>query len=319
MSHVLEAPPENDRRARTDLIASLIVLALASAAFAAFDAVERIASFTARFEHAELDELLLGLVLAVVLAAWFAARRWSESRAGLQALRASERVQQSYVMRLEQLSSELLLAEERERNRVASLVHDELGQPLYACRLRLSLLHKLVPEGAAKAMCGELDALTREALERARDLALNLSPPALTELGLCEALAALSASLERRYGVPIALEPSPAFAAIPTGARAALFHSVKELVLNAVKHAEPQRIAIGAQAVAGAIELHVEDEGCGFEASARAQRAGFGLFSIERRMACLGGVLELQSRLGRGTRAILCVPSALPELHSAPK
>jgi signal transduction histidine kinase len=285
------------------------MLVVAITGFATLDAVERIGTLTARFEHAELDDLLLGLALAMVLATWFAARRWHESRMSLQALRASEQLRESYVVRLEQLSGELLLAEERERNRIAALVHDEIGQPLYACRLRLSLLQKAVPDGATRAMCDELDELTREALERARDLTLSLSPPALTELGLRAALETLGATLARRYGVPIAVESSPGFDAVPESARGALFHSIKELVLNAVKHAQPTRIAIGARTSSDAIELHVDDDGCGFDAAPAALRTGFGLFSIERRIACLDGTLAVRSTPGSGTRAVLSMPA----------
>lgn len=293
-------------RARRDLIAGAAILAIVGSLFAAFEAGERVASFTARFEHAELDELLLGLVLAVVLAAWFALRRYREAHASLTALRAIEAVQRGYVERLEQLSTELLAAEERERERIAALVHDELGQPLYACRLRLSLLEKLVPEGPGRAMCGELDALTGEALERARALSWSLRPPALAELGVAEALEVILAALTQRYGMPIALEPSPAFDAIAERARGPVFHSVKELVLNAVKHAEATRIAVRAHAQAdGRIEVHVDDDGKGLDAAERANRRGFGLFSIERRMACLGATLTLASAPGGGTRAVL--------------
>src|SRR5687768_15809363 len=90
--------------------------------FALFDIVERIQTLTKAFEHVELDEALLALVLALVMAVWFAARRWNDTRVSLRALKASEHARRSYVARLEQLSSELLTAEERERHRIADLV-----------------------------------------------------------------------------------------------------------------------------------------------------------------------------------------------------
>jgi signal transduction histidine kinase len=296
------------RRALGDLAVCAAVVIAGGVLFALFDIVERIQTLTKTFEHVELDEALLALVLALVMAVWFAARRWNDTRVSLRALKASEHARRSYVARLEQLSSELLTAEERERHRIADLVHDDLGQALYAARLRLSVLTRLLPEGELRALSVELEELTGEALTRARDLSMQLSPPALDDLGVAEALETLLPTLSRRYPVSIALEPSPAFARIPEQARAPTFHSIKELVMNAIKHASASRIRIAAEEHERAIEVSVTDDGAGFDIASRNEHAGFGLFSIERRMAYLNAELEVQSAPGAGTRAALRIP-----------
>lgn len=293
------------RRARMDLAICIAVVMVGGGLFAAFDIVEHIEATTAAFEHAELDDLLLAVVLACVMATWFAARRWNDSRASLLALQASEQTRRNYVARLEELSSELLTAEERERHRIADLVHDDLGQALYAARLRLSVLTRLLPEGELRALSVELEELTGEALARARDLSTQLSPPTLDDLGVAEALETLLPTLARRYPVRIALEPSSAFARIPVPARAPIFHSVKELLMNAIKHAGAQRIRITAEVLDDTVEVRVIDDGHGFDPE---HHTGFGLFSIERRMACLNAQLELQSAERHGTRAVLRLP-----------
>lgn len=293
--------------ARRDLVLCVLAVVLGGALFMTFDVFERIDAVAADFEHAELDDLLLAVAIAFIAAAWFAARRWREAQRALAALRASELAQRSYVTRLEELSSELLTAEERERHRIADLVHDDLGQALYAARLRLSVLTRLLPEGEARALVAELEQLTGEALTRARDLSVQLSPPTLEDLGVAEALEALLPALERRYPVRLELERSPAFARIPKPARAPVFHSVQELVMNAIKHAQASRIAISAREAGDAIEVRVRDDGRGFDPQGRADRAGFGLFSIERRMAYLSAGLELESAPGAGTTATLRV------------
>jgi signal transduction histidine kinase len=295
-------------RARRDLAIAAGTVVAGGMLFAKLDIVERIEATTSAFEHAELDDLLLAVVLAFVMAAWFAARRWSESQASLRALQASELAQRSYVAQLEQLSSDLLATEERERHRLADLVHDDLGQALYAARLRLSVLTRQLPEGELRALSSELEELTGEALTCARDISMQLSPPTLNDLGVAEALETLLPSLARRYAVSIALTPSPAFAKIPEPARAPVFHSVKELLMNAIKHAQASRVIISAEQQAGTIEVRVSDDGCGFDPKRRTERTGFGLFSIERRMACLNNAeLRIDSSSGAGTTAVLRV------------
>jgi signal transduction histidine kinase len=261
---------------------------------------------TSAFEHAEVDDLLLAGVLAFVMAAWFAARRYRESR--------------SYVARLEQLSSELLAAEERERHRIADLVHDDLGQALYAARLKLSVLTRQLPDGELRVLSSELEELTGEALGRARDLSMQLSPPTLSDLGVAEALETLLPALARRYRVAITLAPSPLFAKIPEQARAPVFHSVKELLMNAIKHASASHITISAAEAGGAIEVRVSDDGRGFdpaERSGQPARSGFGLFSIERRMAWLDAELRIESTAGKGTTAALRLPDRAAALADA--
>ena len=296
------------KRALIDLAICAGVVLGGGFLFAQFDTVEHIEAMTAAFEHAELDDMLLAVVLAFAMATWFAARRWNDSRASLHALQASEQARRSYVARLEELSSELLTAEERERHRIADLVHDDLGQALYAARLRLSVLTRLLPEGELRALSSELEELTGEALTRARDLSMQLSPPALDDLGVAEALETLLPTLARRYPVSIALEPSSAFGRIPGPARAPIFHSVKELVMNAVKHASASRIRIAAHELEHAIEVRVIDDGQGFDPEQRTERAGFGLFSVERRMAYLNAELHIQSNATEGTCAVLRLP-----------
>lgn len=284
------APP----RARRDLAIAAVTVVAGAASFASLDIVERLEAATSAFEHVELDDLLLAVVLAFVMAAWFAARRYGESR--------------SYVSRLEQLSSELLAAEERERNRIADLVHDDLGQALYAARLKLSVLTRQLPDGELRVLSSELEELTGEALSRARDLSMQLSPPTLSDLGVAEALETLLPTLRRRYPVAIALTPSPLFGKIPERARGPIFHSVKELLMNAIKHAGASHVAISAAEVGGAVEVRVSDDGRGFDPTARSDqpgRSGFGLFSIERRMACLDAELRIESAAGKGTTAAL--------------
>jgi signal transduction histidine kinase len=97
---------------------------------------------------------------------------------------------------------------------------------------------------------------------------------------------------------------------IPAAWREPVFQSVNELLANAAKHARATEVEVSAATSGdGRLRVCVRDNGCGFEREANT-RQGFGLFSIERRMAFLGGHLSVESATGAGTSAVLELPAA---------
>lgn len=289
--------------ARDALLAAGVVL-LGAGLFTHFDMVERLLPTLLRFEHVQLDDLLLGAGLAVAASGWFAWRRYRESQRQLAALRASEREKARYVERLEELSAALLATEERERERLAELLHDEVCQTLYACRLKLDALSPELGAAETERRVAEARALAGEALDQTRALTAELHPPVLHDLGLLEAIEWLLPRLEQRFETTARVRRTAAFAAIPRGVHGPLFRSLSELLVNACKHSAATEITISAELAAhGEIRIEVADNGRGFDHSRRG--TGFGLLGVERRMACLRGALELRSAPERGTIATL--------------
>jgi signal transduction histidine kinase len=309
-------PARRERRRRLDRaaldlwIAAGIVLAGGSL-FVTMDAIEWLSPAALRWEVIELDDVLLTLCLAAAVASWFAFRRWSDSTRQLAELRRAAEERAFYLERLEELSSQLLQAEQRERDRLAEVLHDEIGQTLYACQLKLELLASAnrftgaaAGGNSARDLLAQASELTSAAMTQARDLSIQLSPPALHDLGIAEAIEALLPRLQERYGLRMRFDPGPAWDSIPRRWYGPVFHSVSELVVNAAKHAGASCVALSAKLGAdGDVRVIVSDDGDGFDA--RARSSGFGLFSIERRMACMNGALEIESEPARGTTAML--------------
>lgn len=295
-----------DRSAR-DLIVAIGIVCAGGLLFVTHDAFEQLSPAALRWEAAEVDDVLLTLVLAVAAAGWFAFRRWRDSVSQLAALREHARERAFYLGQLEELSSQLLQAEQRERDRLAEVLHDEIGQTLYGCQLKLDLLAGSLREPAAQALLAQAAELGAAAMAHARDLSVQLSPPALHDLGLAEALEALLPRLEQRYGLSVRLDAGPAWQRIPQRFRAPVYHSLSELVLNAAKHARASTVALSAQLTAdGGVRVVVADDGRGFDRQ-QERTSGFGLFSIERRLSCMSGSLEIDSAQGRGTTVTLHV------------
>jgi signal transduction histidine kinase len=298
------APGIRSHAGRDALIAALLVVS-GGVLFTALDAGEHVTAATLRFERVQLDELLLTSFLAVAAATWFALRRWRESARQLWALRQSEADKARYVERLEQLSGELLDAEERERERLSHVLHDEVGQTLYACRLQLDRLGARIAEPDAQRMLHDAHALASDAMEQTRELTTELSPPVLHDLGLREAIEWLLGRMHARYGLSARCLAGGDWERIPRRFHAPVYHSVRELLVNAGKHAQASAVEVSA-AARGEREVcvRVADDGRGFDPSAPSKK-GFGLFSIERRMACMGAELRIESSPEAGTAATL--------------
>jgi signal transduction histidine kinase len=299
-------PEWSSRAGRDALLASALVVC-GGVLFTTLDAVEHLTAAVLRFERVQLDDLMLTSSLAVAAATWFALRRWRESVRQLRALQQSEGEKARYVSKLEELSAALLDAEERERERLSHVLHDEVGQTLYACRLQLERAGERAVDAESRAMLEEARLLASAAMEQTRELTTELSPPILSDLGLREAVEWLLGRMHARYGLRARCLPGGDWERIPQRFHSPVFHSVRELLVNAGKHAGAGMVEVSVASHGPAeVCVRVADDGRGFDPG-RAGCKGFGLFSIERRMACMGAELRIESAHGRGTSAALWI------------
>jgi signal transduction histidine kinase len=296
------------KKALHDALWALASVIGAGVLFVRHDAAEQISPKLVRWERMQLDDLLLTAAVAVLAACWFALRRWRETLRELHAREQTELEKARYVERLEQLSSQVLETEQRERARLADLLHDDVGQTLFACRLQLEHARERAPDPALEQLIDEAHALASAAMTSTRELTMQISPAILRDLGLKDALDWLCARTEQRFGLRVQLEPSAAWSRLTEPVIEPVFHSVGELLTNAAKHARARQVEISAAISGeGAVLVSVHDDGRGFSLQ-RERSHGFGLLSIERRMACLGASLRLQSSPEHGTLAQLVLP-----------
>ncbi|GKS58042.1 hypothetical protein YTPLAS18_15690 [Nitrospira sp.] len=220
---------------------------------------------------------------------------------------------------LRALAAELNLAEQRERKRLATELHDHLAQMLVLCRLRLGQNKRLTgPDADPRGLIRQTEEALDQALAYTRTLVAELSPPVLYEFGLMAALRWLAERMQRD-GFEVTLqERGQAGEAPPEEQAVLLFQSVRELLMNAQKHAGCDRALVALSHHPGEIGLTIRDEGCGFDVSAanvaqgeessRVSTVGFGLFSIRERMRAMGGTFDIESTVGGGTTARLVLP-----------
>jgi PAS domain S-box-containing protein len=212
-------------------------------------------------------------------------------------------------LQLRQLATELTLSEQRERQRLAMVLHDGLQQILVAAKFNATLLEC---GGDVREKAVEISGLIDDCIATSRNLTVELSPPILYKGGLVPALEWLARSLQDKYGLRVRMISREPIEDPPDGVNILLFHSVHELLLNVVKHAGTKKAVIEVTQDAGRIQIEVADEGVGFDinqiGSKDINSGGMGLFSIKERLNYLGGRMEIESISGKGSRFRLITP-----------
>lgn len=216
-------------------------------------------------------------------------------------------------LKLRALAADLFLTEERERRRLAGDLHDHIGRSLALARIKLDALveHTLDPEQAATAAAAR-DHVSR-ALDDARSLTFEVSPPVLHELGLAAALQWLAARTAEQHGLEVVCRAGQWREELTDEVRVLFFQAARELLFNAIKHAGASCIEVTLDAVDNLARLCVSDNGAGFDpvlALKRSSQAkGYGLFSIRERLQYVGGECTIESAPGSGTRVVLSAPA----------
>lgn len=211
---------------------------------------------------------------------------------------------------LRQLAEELSAAQERERRRIAVELHDGIGQNLAIMRIRLGQASERYGSEAGGSL-SELLQLLEDTIAQTRSLTSQLSPPVLYELGLGPALEWLCEKLGDEHGFDFIFTESGTTLSVGEDVRALLYAATRELVLNAVKHAEPSRVVVSVDWGADETLIEVCDDGKGLpQEGMPAGHTGVGLFGVRERLRAVGGALQLVSEPGRGTRALIEVPAS---------
>jgi signal transduction histidine kinase len=202
------------------------------------------------------------------------------------------------------------LAATEERASLARELHDSVTQALFSMGLTLSTVELLLDRdpAAARAKFAEVRELQSDALAEMRALIFELRPRGLETDGLPQALRNHASAVAGRTGMSISVE-SDLEGRLPPDAEQELYRIGQEALHNIVKHANAHSAAIRLASSNGQVQLAVEDDGAGFDPTG-VSGTKLGLIAMRQRAERLGGVLEVHSRSGRGTRITVTVPIA---------
>lgn len=205
----------------------------------------------------------------------------------------------------------LTQAEERERKRIAQLIHDDLQQALVAAGLKLAVTARATADSAARKSIEEVQDLLDKSVKTSRTLVGELCPPELQSSGLVAALRKLADHKNEAHGLRVKVEADAEVPPDREGVCVLVYQVVRECLFNIAKHARVDHAVVRVtQPNPLAIRVVIEDSGVGFDPATASGGTGLGLASARDRIRLVGGEWDLWSAPGLGTRVTITVPVA---------
>jgi signal transduction histidine kinase len=221
--------------------------------------------------------------------------------------RVRERTEQ-----LTSLTAELARAEEHERRRIATELHDQVAQTLALGKIKLNTLLLSGRSGPGREVLEEIVEHLTTSIDEIRSLTFQLSPPILHDMGLGAALEWLVEEFQAKYGLRIRFQDGGKSVPLDEDALGALYWMSREILINIIKHARANSVLVTLKVDAGMVAVRVADDGIGFDPShvLRCESSGssFGLLNIHHRIRHLGGELAIVSDRSAGTTVTLALP-----------
>ena len=219
-------------------------------------------------------------------------------------------IERSFHAMLERLEAErrgaanaALSAQERERERIARDLHDEVNQALTALLLRLEAVRRQSSDPEVVEELGEIGSLISRAMRELLDLARGLRPTTLDDLGLKAALATLVEEVAQEAGIRAGFEVEGNVDDLPEDLQLVTYRVAQEAVTNVVQHADAEHLRVRLIGGAAALELRVSDDGNGYAGGRASEKLG--IAGMRERALLCGGALTVESEPGAGTRVTL--------------
>jgi PAS domain S-box-containing protein len=221
-----------------------------------------------------------------------------------------ERTRERELRAREEFARQLLTAHEQERLRIASELHDSIGQSLslIANRARLALNVTEVPVSASVHL-ESLAQVTAAAIDDVRALVQNLRPLHIDQIGLTASLEGLIERWSQSAAVEVAQRLENVDGQLSGSEATHVYRIAQEALNNVLKHSGARRVEVQLENDLHCVRLMVLDDGCGFDAAGRVpDRGGYGLTTMLERAKMLGGTLAIDSTPGRGTKLLVELP-----------
>lgn len=212
------------------------------------------------------------------------------------------------------LNAALTVAEERERQRLSQVLHDDLQQLLVAAQIRVNQLQSANGGSSDKDAIETLQNVADDlqaAIQTTRHLSSELMPPIGND-SLCDALQWMALHMKNSYDLSVELETETSLPPLEQSVHTLLFRTTRELLFNVVKHADVEEARVTLTVDEDdSVFITVSDEGAGFDPSELTEETegGQGLFSIRERLEMIGGWYNVEAEPGAGTRTTIGVPS----------
>jgi len=227
-------------------------------------------------------------------------------------MKVNERTEELQTLnkRLRSMARQLSLTQERERRRIATLLHDSVNQELAFCAMKLQTLIQQTSPTRSEEPLHEIYNVIQGTIKEMRSLTFQLSPPILYEMGLDAALEELTQTFRQDYDLKCVFYTDGESKSMDKDVSVLLYGLVLELLTNVVKHAKAKRVVVESSRIGDELRITVSDDGVGLDSeiiSGRKRSKGFGLFSIRELVNDIGGRMEAETTT-RGSRIALTIP-----------
>ncbi|MFT7556877.1 MAG: PAS domain S-box-containing protein, partial [Planctomycetota bacterium] len=226
----------------------------------------------------------------------------------------------AYRDELRSLAGKMSLAEESERRKISSALHDGTIQNLVLARMQVSALSKSLNTRKSQDSLESINQLLESSIKETRTMIFEISPPVLYELGLKAAIEWLTDQFKRRTGIDVLLVVDDKNAKLSEELKIVIFQAMREFLVNITKHAEADKITIRWTSLRDHLEIEIEDNGVGFDitdvGNRSSEEGGFGLFSLRERLSLLGAEFSITSSC-KGTRVTLVAPLLTSDDYTA--
>ncbi len=207
----------------------------------------------------------------------------------------------------EEIIQNTIMAQEKERKRIAQDLHDEVGAMLSVVKLNVGRIEKKSEEPVAKKLAADTKTYLDEVITQVRRISRSLLPPSLEKLGLFFALEELANWVNKADQLKIVCWKNGEQFRFEGKKELAVFRAVQELLNNAIKHSGASVININTRfSPSGFLMISVTDNGRGFTLEEK-MNSGLGLKNLESRTRIMGARFKMKSKPGKGTTAIICL------------
>jgi len=202
-----------------------------------------------------------------------------------------------------QLLQATLTVQERERKRIASDLHDDIGSLLSALKLNVQFLEDTEQNEQQKQFLSKTRTKLESGIEQVRRISHDMYPPALQKLGLWEALKELLANIDSSEKVQTSLKGIPEGIRLNSDSELAIFRVMQELVTNSLRHSEADTLKIEIQKQPDLLRIQYSDNGHGMDATA--MKSGLGFLNMRSRIDAVNGKIEFESSEGEGLKTTI--------------
>jgi signal transduction histidine kinase len=234
-----------------------------------------------------------------------------ERKRGEQTLRENETVLRASYDRIQDLAGRLITAQEAERSRIASDLHDDVNQQLAGLSIALSNVKRRLQNGGDGTVQEEITRLQQRTIDLAdmiRNISHELHPGVLQHVGLAAALNGHCAEVGRQYPIEVTFSAVDVLDGIPQDVALCLYRVAQEALRNIASHAAAHKAQVTLRSTEDVLELVIADDGQGFNLVEARRVGGLGLISLDERVRLIGGSLAISSEPRQGTEVRVQVP-----------